>query len=363
MPEGGTGYTVVVPKGYVEVDDFVVYLPNDALLSEFIIERLGLVGKLAGPGKNRVMPIRLRGELSEGLVINLDVHDDYVQMVWPVPEPATLTGVAITTFEEGNWSFGSDVSELLGITKYEPPVPSSFSGGSTKLQGDHPHVKSYDIEPFEKMNDIFLAMGDEWVIVTEKLHGTCGIFGYHVDCGFFVSSKGLASRKIVIDNPGDGSNVYWRAAEKYFLAEKLKEMCELTETPGLIIYAEVIGTQDLMYGLEKGDVEIRVFDMRGIGVPDNPAVPEFCPAYPFEEICNSLRLPMAPILYTGIYDEAILLSLRDGTTEVGVDQAQIREGIVIKTVKELPNHWRKGRFIMKWVSPAYKTRKDGTEYN
>ncbi|MGO4753829.1 RNA ligase (ATP), partial [Streptomyces sp. 2MCAF27] len=61
-------YRAVVAKGAFRSGEFAVYVPEQAVLPDELIAELGLTGRLAGTAHNRVKAIRLRGELSQGLV-------------------------------------------------------------------------------------------------------------------------------------------------------------------------------------------------------------------------------------------------------------------------------------------------------
>ncbi len=61
-------YRAVVAKGMFKSGDMAVYIPEASVLPGPVIEKLGLVGRLAGSNKNRVKAIKLRGVLSQGLV-------------------------------------------------------------------------------------------------------------------------------------------------------------------------------------------------------------------------------------------------------------------------------------------------------
>lgn len=61
-------YRAVVPKGKYTTGDWALYIPEQAIVPQELLQELGLAGKLAGAGKNRVKAMRLRGELSQGLV-------------------------------------------------------------------------------------------------------------------------------------------------------------------------------------------------------------------------------------------------------------------------------------------------------
>src|SRR5258708_3194899 len=61
-------YQFVIAKGSCKAGDRVVYFPIDSLLPDALIETIGLKGKLAGPAGNRIKTVRLRGEISQGVV-------------------------------------------------------------------------------------------------------------------------------------------------------------------------------------------------------------------------------------------------------------------------------------------------------
>jgi RNA ligase (TIGR02306 family) len=53
-------FRAIVPKGQFKKGDRAVYVPEGAVVPEWVLEKEGLVGKLAGAAKNRVKAIRLR---------------------------------------------------------------------------------------------------------------------------------------------------------------------------------------------------------------------------------------------------------------------------------------------------------------
>ncbi|MFD0850638.1 RNA ligase (ATP), partial [Actinomadura adrarensis] len=61
-------YRAVVGKGQFQSGDWALYIPEGSVLPDELIAELGLDGKLAGSKKNRVKAVRLRGELSQGIV-------------------------------------------------------------------------------------------------------------------------------------------------------------------------------------------------------------------------------------------------------------------------------------------------------
>ena len=105
-------------------------------------------------GLPRVRPIMLRKILSQGLVI-------------PLGHPLLANRQS---------SEHDDVTELLGVRKYEPPIPDELKG---KVVPAHQYCIDFDIEDWKMFPDV-LTTGEE-VVVTEKIHGMCfnnGSAGY-----------------------------------------------------------------------------------------------------------------------------------------------------------------------------------------
>lgn len=61
---------------------------------------------------------------------------------------------------------GQDVSNLLGITKWSPPIPTSMAGEVASLFGK---TLKFDVENHQRYPHIFQE--GEPVVATEKLHG------------------------------------------------------------------------------------------------------------------------------------------------------------------------------------------------
>lgn len=99
---------------------------------------------------------------------------------------------------------GTDVSELLGIVKYEPPIPAQLAG---EVKGPFPgYISRTDQERIQNLSEEFAQWQDEnshWEI-TEKLDG-CSMTAYVRDGEFGVCSRNLELRR-------NETNSLWRAA-------------------------------------------------------------------------------------------------------------------------------------------------------
>jgi hypothetical protein len=102
------GWKAVAARGVHAPGDTVVYIPQDAVVPRPVLAALELSGKLAGKDKNRVKAIRLRGELSQGLLMPMHVF-------------RALAG-------PGEGVPGTCVAEALGITRWEEPIPTHLAG-------------------------------------------------------------------------------------------------------------------------------------------------------------------------------------------------------------------------------------------
>ncbi|OMI37592.1 RNA ligase (ATP) [Streptomyces sparsogenes] len=328
-------YRAVVAKGAFRSGEFAVYVPEQAVLPAELIDELGLTGKLAGAGHNRVKAIRLRGELSQGLVCR----------------PRALAEVDL----ERAAREGVDFAERLGIVKWVPPVPISMSGDVEPSPDLLPWI---DIENLKRYPDVF--EDGEPVAVTEKLHGTACCLTYCADGGEVrVTSKGLGAQRLALVE--DEKNLYWRAMRGHGVAAVAARVAAELGAARVGIFGEVYGdgVQDLGYGTDsrRGVPGYAVFD---VAVDVGGRVRWLDP----EEVAKALdgRLPVVPTLYAGPYDARRVLELADGRETVSGTGLHIREGVVVRATSDRYSPVLGGRAIAKVVSGAYLTRKGGTEY-
>ncbi|MBB5872347.1 RNA ligase (TIGR02306 family) [Allocatelliglobosispora scoriae] len=321
-------FRAVVAKGAFQTGDHAIYIPEGAVLPEALIEELGLTGKLAGPAHDRVKAVRLRGELSQGIVCR----------------PAELAELDLAEVEPG-----TDFAERLGITKWVPPIPVHMSGDITPAPELLPWV---EVENIKRYPDIFTA--GEPVIATEKIHGTACLLTYVVETGeVFVSSKGFGKQHLAIKEAA--TNLYWRAIVAHKVAVIAAELASSLGATRIGVFGEVYGqgVQDLAYGADASRSEpgYAAFD---IAAEIDGEVRWLSP--------DGTGLPSAPVLYTGPYDEALLIELAGGVETVSGRGTHIREGVVVRSATERYSPVLGGRAIGKFVSDAYLTRKGGTEY-
>lgn len=270
---------------------------------------------------------------------------------------------------------GDDVAELLGITKWEPPIPSNM-GGEVYNAGQKLTV-SYDVENFKKFPDV-LQEG-EIVHITEKIHGShLGIAflpekdwsdnDFVVDGNhFLVWSKGLGASGLCFrDNDQNRvSNLYVSTliAGDIFRKINLMRLNTLMSvdfegiTEPLFVLGEVFGdVQDLKYG---GGKSFRVFDIAS----GYRGAQKWLPRNELVWHCKFVELDVVPVLYEGPFSKAVLEQHTNGKETVSGKELHIREGVVVTTVPEREDPLI-GRVMLKSVSEAYLLRKSpqATEY-
>lgn len=361
-------YQSIVKKGQFQDGDLGVYIPEQAVLPEWLLKEMGFwqedrqKGALSGAAGNRVKAIKLRGVLSQGIVVALE---DGVTLRYPEREDGAFAH---------NCLEGQDVAEFLGIVKYEPALPSHMR---CRVAGvDYANTHNYDFDNLKKTPTLF-DDGEE-VVITEKIHGTLIQIGVvpssaanekYYKGRVVISSKGMGAKGYVLDHT-DETNLYAQAAIKHGLLDKVLEVfgpaVDSFERP-VFVLGEVFGKtndggkgiQDLTYtGLP---LDLRIFD---ICVGNRGNEQYYC-WDSFAQFVNELGVYHVPLLYRGPYSKDVVLQHTDGNTTLMApgNKPQIREGCVVKSAWE-HRHPHFGRKIAKSVSSAYLLRKgETTEFN
>lgn len=240
---GVLGWQCVVKKGDFKVGDKVVYIEVDSVMPEkpefeFLRDR-----------KFRVRTIKLRGQISQGLILPL----------YPTL-PEYVNG------RKQIYDIGEGYSEYLGITKYETPTEKEefrvFTNRKNKVvryfskypwyrrlffrpsKADFPPwVKKTDEERIQNIPQILEQYKDYKVQITEKIDYQSGTWTSQ-KVNWFTTRFVVASRNFSMLKR---DNLYWEIAKKY----NLEAICKLY--PGITIQGEQGSTkvQDNKYGLRE----------------------------------------------------------------------------------------------------------------
>ena len=209
------GWKVVVKVNEYKVGDLAVYYEIDSFLPirpQFEFLRKSSYKRMGSSEGFRLKTIRLRGQISQGLLT-------------PIPE-----GIS-------NPKEGDDLTEALGIVKYEPPIPAQLAG---KIKGTFPSfipkTEEIRIQNFE--SEVGFSPVGERAYVTEKLDGTS--FTCYFNNGVF----GVCGRNWELTETSDNS--LWRMANVLQLKDKMTKHGKNIALQGELVGAGINGN---LYGL------------------------------------------------------------------------------------------------------------------
>ena len=324
----GLFQVVVNEQGGYQDGDVVVFAPRRALLpadlcGNYVNTKTG-ESFLVGPEKNRVSHARMRGMLSEGVII---------------PSEYVKTKLGVESLE--HLTIGKDIAADLGIEKHVAPVPLDWVGKVVDLDLDLP-FRTHDVQLHHIFGENFKP--GEPVLVTEKAHGTQGVYTLLPDGRRFVTSKSFADDRLTMVESYD-SNVYWQAARHTEIFEKLASLF-----PGryVQIFGEVLPTQKggYSYGLDYERktalfyrMLVDVKEIAPVTVLDDPAL-------------ALLKAMWVPELYRGPYDLEVLKQYATGKETVSGKSLHIREGGVVTPL--VPRMSEEGYFLAtKLINPDF----------
>lgn len=244
------GWKVVAKKGEYSIGDHATYFEIDSWIPEHIAPFLckdkreynGIVGA-------RLRTVKLRGQISQGLLL-------------PAPEAA---------------NDGDDLTDALGIQKYEPPVPTQLAG---LARGNFPSfIPKTDQERIQNLRsdlEVWASNGSMWE-VTEKLDGSSMTVYLHHD------QFGVCSRNL--DLTETDSNSFWGMARASNLEALLRGLGK-----NIALQGELIGP-----GIQGNRYALPVHQFRIFDIYDIQAGRYFDPAERANMVM-ALGLECAPVL-------------------------------------------------------------------
>ena len=278
------GWKCVVKKDEFSAGDLAVYCEIDSFLPikpEFEFLRKSSFKRMGEQEGFRLRTVKLRGQISQGLLLPLSVLD----------RPAEP---------------GEDVTEELGIQKYEAPIPACLSG---KVIGPFPAtVQKTDEERIQNLASDFESFQGKSFYVSEKLDGTSLT-------AIFDNELSICGRNWQLAE--DDSNSYWQIAKRLELADKMQTLGRRIAIQGELIGPGIQGNR---YKLKQAELFVfNVFDL------DQYAYVEKEEA---ASICEQLGLQMVPFIEQRNVPDSIdeILQIAEGKSVLN-DSTQ-REGLV-----------------------------------
>lgn len=332
------GWQCVVKKSEFKVGDLCVYFEIDSHLPvrpEFEILRRNSHKKMGDRDGFRIKTIKLRGTLSQGLALPVDLFfDDFI-------DSDEDEGQELMEY----FCVGNDLSDLLDIQKYEKPIPMEIAG---QVKGNFPgFIQKTDQERCQNIGrNIFVDNKDTKYEVSMKLDGT-SFTGYHNDGVVGVCSRNW---ELKIDDPKNETN----SLVRMFVDSGLHDVL-LAFGQNFAVQAELMGP-----GIEKnreglGSHKLFVFDIfdistgRYVGSKERHLIMEEL----WAKGVNCDMVFHVPVLHTditlyeyGIFNVDQLLAFAEGPS---IKHA-IREGLVFKSMN--------GEFSFKSISNKYLLKEE-----
>jgi RNA ligase (TIGR02306 family) len=293
------GWKVVAQKGLYNVGDLAVYFEIDSWIPTELAPFLSK-GKepreFEGVKGERLKTIKLRGQLSQGLLMPLE---------------EACKNIDSELFE------GLDVSFPLNIVKWEKPMNAQLAG---MARGNFPtQIPKTDQERVQNLVKEIAGAAETGLQfeITEKLEGS-SMTVYQIQGVFGVCSRNL-------DLKETEGNSFWATARKDDIEAKMKIVDEFWD---FAIQGELIGPgiQGNIYNLR--EPEFRVFDVYNIQAG------EYLKPDARLALIKRMGLKHVPVLTTdkdlgiGTVDE--MLAWAEGSS--ALNDKQEREGIVFKEV-------------------------------
>lgn len=307
------GWWVTDSKDKYQVGDLVVYLESDSWVPTDIAPFLSK-GKepreFEGVKGERLKTIKMGGVLSQGLLLPLSVLGERH---------------AIFTISEG--CIDADVTDQLGVLKWEKPIPAQLRG---QVRGNFPfEIPKTDAVRIQNVRDWETISQTHTFEVTEKLHGSSCTFYLDNNNEFHVCSRNL-------DLKFDENNAYWKVAIKYNVEEQMKEL----GFKGIAVQGELVGegVNGNQYGI--GGLDFFVFNIFNVNA--NGGV--YVSAGVRTLWCEKLRLKQVPNLTVEFSkDVQEMLKIAEGASCLNGSE---REGFVLKSqedtsmiIKVISNKW------------------------
>ena len=302
------GWKVVVKKGEFKAGELAVYFEIDSWipveLAPFLCK--GTEPRVYGGVRGeRLRTIRLRGQISQGLLLPL--------------EP-TCANIASQLFE------GLDVTFPLNIQKWEAPINAQLAG---MARGNFPPaVPKTDQERIQNLKKELETYRGKRFEITEKLDGSSCTFYMDTEGEFHVCSRNL-------DLKEDENNSFWKEALRIGLREKMLE-----DFKGIAIQGELIGEgiQGNQYQL-KGQA-FRVFDVYNVNSG------KYFDTFERQAIIDILGLQHTPIIGVVTLEGQTIEELLKYAENKSALNGSEREGLVWKCVdnthisfKAISNRW------------------------
>ena len=210
----------VAKKGEYQVGDKVIYFEIDSLLPDIpMLEWLKGSSWSQKLNKYKISTQKFRGQISQGLVIPIKDFPEFIKQVAVSLDPTLTTKIdKLEITEPEDLEEGLDLTEILNIEKYEPPVSNGALG---EIINHEWYVPKTDEERIQVCADTVLPeyIGETDWYASIKLDGTSCTVGLFEDA-FLIGGRNQWYKD---------ENMYTTTVKKYGDIEKhLRDYQKLT---------------------------------------------------------------------------------------------------------------------------------------
>lgn len=295
------GWQVVVKKGEFQPGDLAVYMEIDSVPPDEERYRFLWKDKDQRPNNFRIKTVKLRGQISQGILFPMKQCDE--DRVWIDGEIGQEQG-AIRCVED-------DVTDLLGVTKYEAPLPN----GSADVEGQFfDGVPKTDEDRIQSRADLVEALQGRPYYITVKCDGSSMTVAMH-DGQPKVASRNYRLRK-------SEESAYHRAACNGWLYSFVENH------PHLAVQGELVGPGIQNNRLSKAYPTCLVFNIYDRKEDRYLTLDEM------EHYRDTWDLQLVPLIVRGtefVSTQGSLLQMAEGKY---AGTSNEREGIVIRSQGE-----------------------------
>lgn len=359
------GYQCIVNRlSEYAVGQNVLFFPPEAIIPARLVTALNISGYLAMGNdkdvngdfiKQRVRSIKLKGIVSEGLV--LQSHFVFDQF------DTTTRDKLFTLLSQKEFT---EMTALMGVVKYKnndekmSEKTIQFDGSLYPLRNIG--IVPYDVERWQNYTEWLAMLLPLRVFITEKVHGDNGGITYSsADAHPIVFQRNFAIRGIGLDTDfyPDQFNSFGRVHLMRTLGyfEKIVEMREFIvnmygqsgiPVDRVTIRGEKIGNKVQSNYYKSHERTFYAFDIEVDGCSVNADI--------FLELCQKFDIPNVPVIAIGVVlsdwiGDSDLNALCEGASQI--NNYVMREGIVIKPMIEDVVGYYKHRLFLKAVSVSW----------
>jgi hypothetical protein len=320
---------VIAKRDNFKIGDLVIYIEVDSIVPEkpefeFLRDR-----------KFRVRTIKLRKQVSQGLVLLLSI------------------------LPKGNYNEGDDLTEIIGVKKYDPQADAEQKLMEQKLAhtnnkihkffSRYPWYRKLFFKPKKSGFPKFIKKTDEDRIqlfpgicekekdtvfsITEKLDGQSGTYFLVKNPKRFPFLKqkytfGVCSRNIHLTKPNDSS--YWTIARQYEIEKVLRNL--IGNNQFIVLQGEILGT-----GIQGNKYKVDGYEFYAFNLIYSDQ--EVCQEKKYINSLNMMTLTKYGIKYVPIINDNFMLKntipemveyAKGKSTLLPID----REGVVIRNYEK-----------------------------